>query len=118
MRSGAESIPAGLLKKRRETRVDHHLHRRVRTERVAHLGAERHQIIEILHAIVQQICQPLLVILDGLPAHRSALVRECMKVMSGAVQVEQLPAYAPELNPLEYILGHLKHHELTNRCAA
>src|ERR1035441_9693683 len=25
--------------------------------------------------------------------------------------------YAPELNPTEYIWGHLKHHELANRCA-
>jgi hypothetical protein len=24
----------------------------------------------------------------------------------------------PELNPNEYIWGHLKHHELANRCAA
>ncbi len=26
----------------------------------------------------------------------------------------ELPAYAPECNPTEYIWGHLKHHELAS----
>jgi len=29
-----------------------------------------------------------------------------------------LPAYAPELNPVEYIWGYLKHHAMPNYCAA
>jgi transposase len=76
------------------------------------------QIIEFLNALGHQIRKPLLVIWDGLPAHRSALVREYLEALKGAIQIEQLPAYAPELNPTEYIWGHLKHHELANRCAA
>src|ERR1022692_2657420 len=75
------------------------------------------QIIEFLHALGCQIRKPLLVIWDGLPAHRSALVREYLEALKGAIQIEQLPAYAPELNQTEYIWGHLKHHELANRCA-
>jgi transposase len=27
---------------------------------------------------------------------------------------DRLPAYAPELNPVEYLWGHLKEHELGN----
>ena len=49
--------------------------------------------------------------------HRSALVREYLEALNGAIQIEQLPGYAPELNPTEYIWGHLKHHELANHCA-
>lgn len=75
------------------------------------------QIIEFLHALGRQIRRPLLVIWDGLPAHRSALVRAYLESLKGAVQIEQLPGYAPELNPTEYIWGHLKHHELANLCA-
>ncbi len=45
-------------------------------------------------------------------------MREYLEALDGAIQIEQLPAYAPELNPPEYIWGHLKHHELANRCAA
>jgi hypothetical protein len=30
------------------------------------------------------------------------------------VRVERLPAYAPELNPVEFLWGHLKNHHLAN----
>jgi transposase len=30
---------------------------------------------------------------------------------------DYLPPYAPELNPVEYIWAHCKHHELPNVCA-
>ena len=48
---------------------------------------------------------------------RSLLVRDYVDSLKGAIQLEYLPAYAPELNPTEYIWGHLKHHELGNFCA-
>lgn len=76
------------------------------------------QVIEFLHALGKQIPQPLLVIWDGVPIHRcAALVREHREALHGAVQGAPLPPYAPELNPAEYIWGHLKHHELPNQCA-
>lgn len=75
------------------------------------------QVIEFLQALGRQIRQRLLIIWDGAPIHRSGLVRDYLEALDGAVQVESLPAYAPELNPAEYIWGHLKHHELPNRCA-
>ena len=53
------------------------------------------QVIEFLRALGLQLRKPLLVIWDGLAAHRSALVREYLEALNGAVQVEQLPAYAP-----------------------
>jgi transposase len=34
----------------------------------------------------------------------------------GRLAIERLPAYAPELNPVEYIWGYWKHHELPNFC--
>lgn len=76
------------------------------------------QVIEFLDALGKQLRRPLLVLWDGLAAHRSALVREYLESLNGAIQVERLPAYAPELNPVEYLWAHLKHHELTHFCAA
>lgn len=58
----------------------------------------------------------LLVIWDGLQSHRSRLVRDFVDASAGRIQVEFLPAYAPELNPVEYIWGHWKHHDLPNLC--
>lgn len=53
---------------------------------------------------------------DGLPVHRSRLVREFVAGQGSQIQLEYLPAYAPELNPLEYIWGYCKQHELPNLC--
>jgi len=75
------------------------------------------QLVEFLHALGRQIRQKVLVIWDGLPAHRSKFVRDYIESLKGAIQLEYLPAYAPELNPTEYIWGHLKQHELGNFCA-
>jgi transposase len=35
---------------------------------------------------------------------------------NGRIELEYLPAYAPELNPVEYLWGHWKQHELPNFC--
>lgn len=58
----------------------------------------------------------LLVIWDGLPQHRARLVTEFIRAKRGRLAIEYLPAYAPELNPVEYVWGYWKHHELPNLC--
>ena len=75
------------------------------------------QIIEFLDALKRQIGKSLLVVWDGLAAHRSRKVRDYVDSLDGAIQLERLPAYAPELNPVEYVWGYLKNHELSNFCA-
>ena len=56
----------------------------------------------------------MLVIWDGLPAHRSKVVAEYLGKTQGRVWVERLPAYAPELNPIEYLWGNVKGNDLAN----
>lgn len=75
------------------------------------------QLVEFLKALRRQIRGKLLIIWDGLKAHRSRVVREYVEAADGDIQLEYLPAYAPELNPVEYIWGHLKTHEIGNLCA-
>ena len=75
------------------------------------------QIIEFLKALRQTIGRKLLIIWDGLAAHRRRLVRAFVESTGGALQLERLPAYAPELNPVEYIWAYLKKHALANFCA-
>ena len=58
----------------------------------------------------------LLVIWDGLRSHRSRLVWDFVNQTGGRIEIEFLPAYAPELNPVEYIWGHCKQHEIPNFC--
>ena len=75
------------------------------------------QVIEFLKALQATIGQKLLIIWDRLQAHRSKLVRHYAEAQCGAIALEYLPAYAPELNPAEYIWGYLKHHAMPNYCA-
>ena len=69
-----------------------------------------------LKALKRQIGRKLLIIWNGLQVHKSRLVRQYVEVCNGEIQPEFLPAYAPELNPVEYLFGHLKPHELGNFC--
>lgn len=75
------------------------------------------QIFEFLKALSATIGRKFLVIWDGLRAHRSKLVREYLDNQRGAIAVEFLPAYAPEINPVECIWGYLKSHAMPNFCA-
>jgi transposase len=59
----------------------------------------------------------LLVIWDGSPIHRGQPIKDFLR-RGGArrVHLEQLPGYAPELNPDEGIWNYLKRVELGNLC--
>ena len=51
---------------------------------------------------------------DGLPAHRSAAMRAWLTTQRSWLVVERLPAYAPDLNPVEGLWSSLKAVELAN----
>jgi transposase len=74
------------------------------------------QIVEYLQALACQIKGKLLIIWDGLPAHRSRLVRQFVESLGDRIVPERLPAYAPEQNPVEYLFGYAKNRELANLC--
>jgi transposase len=73
-------------------------------------------IIEFLQHLMRHLRRPLLVIWDGLPGHRSTLVRDCVAAPGDRLTLEWLPGYAPELNPVEPIWSYLKEHELPTLC--
>jgi transposase len=51
---------------------------------------------------------------DGLPSHRSRAMRAWLNTQRSWLVVERLPAYAPELNPVEGLWSSLKAVELAN----
>lgn len=84
------------------------------TQEVAFDGAA---IVRFLKHLLRHISGKLLVIWDGLPAHRSQAVKDFLR--QGAAKrlhLEQLPAYAPDLNPDEGVWNYLKNVELKNLC--
>lgn len=56
----------------------------------------------------------LLLIWDGLPIHRSRDVSRHLVQQRAWLRVERFPAYAPELNPIEYCWSALKTKRLGN----
>ena len=77
---------------------------------------KKEEIVEFLKALKAHLKLPLLVIWDGLKAHRSRLVRDYLDTLSGHIQIAFLPPYAPDLNPVEYLWAWLKRHALANYC--
>ena len=75
------------------------------------------QVIEFLEHLQRQLSGKLLIIWDGAAIHRSRLVRQYLDGLQGRIFVASLPAYAPELNPMEYVWGYFKQHRLPNFCA-
>ena len=74
-------------------------------------------VVRFLKHLMRQIEGKLLAIWDGSPIHRGQAVKDFLS--SGAtarLQLEQLPGYAPELDPDEGIWKHLKCVELKNLC--
>jgi hypothetical protein len=51
---------------------------------------------------------------DGLSAHWSHKMRAHLDAQRHWLSVERLPAYAPELNPVEFLWANLKGQELAN----
>jgi transposase len=76
-------------------------------------------VVCFLHHLLRHIPGKLLVIWDGAPIHRAQVLKDFL-AQGGAARIwlEQLPAYAPELNPDEGIWNLLKRGELRNLCCA
>jgi transposase len=73
------------------------------------------RVIEFLEHLRAVTGRRLLVIWDGSPIHRRVAVRDFVEQSQGQVVVEQLPGYAPDLNPWdEGGWHHLKNVEMRN----
>ena len=56
-----------------------------------------------------------LVIWDGNPTHRSKMIKAYLAAGAARrIHLEPLPAYAPELNPTEWVWSYLKIADLAN----
>ena len=74
------------------------------------------QVVEFLKHLMRHIPGPMILIWDRLSAHKSRMVQDFIAEQHGRIHTEYVPAYAPDLNPVEYLWGHWKQHELPNVC--
>ena len=74
-------------------------------------------VVRFLKHLMRQIPGKLLVIWDGSPIHRGGAVKDFLAGGAASrIRLEQLPGYAPDLNPDEGVWKHLKCVELKNLC--
>jgi len=65
---------------------------------------------EFLKRLMHGASNPVFLIVDGHPTHRSRKVREFVQATKGKLRLFFLPPYAPELNPDELVWNNLKNH--------
>ena len=59
----------------------------------------------------------VILIWDGLGGHKSRRMLAYLRRQRAWLTVERLPAYAPDLNPVEQVWGNVKTRDLANVCA-
>lgn len=78
-----------------------------------HLNVDAHWLVTFLQALARHLRGPVILIWDRLTTHRGVLVRRFLQ-RHPRFRVELLPAYAPELNPVETVWSYLKLNPLAN----
>lgn len=71
------------------------------------------EVITFLYVVHRHLRRKLIVVMDRYSSHRKA-VRLLQEGGVDWLEVEWLPAYAPELNPTEMVWNHAKYADLAN----
>jgi len=81
----------------------------------SHLNVQGEWVVLFLRDLLRHFRGHVILIWDNLNVHRGVVVR-CFLERHPRLRVEYLPAYAPELNPVEGVWSHMKLNPLAN-CA-
>ena len=64
--------------------------------------------VSLLRKMMRRRTAPVHLVVDGLPAHKTKLVKDYVASTNGMLTLHFLPGYAPELNPDELVWSHMK----------
>ena len=71
-------------------------------------GLNAELFVDLLRKMMRRRSKPVHLVVDGLPAHKTALVKAYVASTDGMLTLHFLPGYAPELNPDELVWSHVK----------
>ena len=71
-------------------------------------GLNAQMFVKLLKQMMRNRSKPVHLVVDGLPAHKTKLVKEYLVSTEGRLTLHFLPGYAPELNPDELVWSHVK----------
>lgn len=66
--------------------------------------------VEFLKRFLRYRRRPVYLVVDGHPSHKAKLVAKFVAATEGRLELHFLPPYAPDLNPDEFVWGHLRKH--------
>ncbi len=71
-------------------------------------GLNAELFVTLLRQMMRHRSKPVHLVVDGLPAHKTGLVKAYVESTNGMLTLHFLPGYAPELNPDELVWSHMK----------
>ena len=71
-------------------------------------GLTAEQFVRLLRQMMRHRVKPVHLVVDGLPAHKTRLVKDYVQSTGRRLTLHFLPGYAPELNPDELVWSHVK----------
>ena len=71
--------------------------------------------VAFLSTVLAQTTQPVFLVQDGAPYHRSAPVKRFFQAQADRLCVTQLPSYSPDYNPIEFLWRATKRQATHNR---
>ena len=71
-------------------------------------GLNAELFVDLLRRMMRHRKKAVHLVVDGLPAHKTKLVKDYVASTSGMLTLHFLPGYAPELNPDELVWSHMK----------
>ncbi len=75
----------------------------------------RERFLHFLKAFLRGRRTPVLLVVDGHPAHRAKIVAQYVHSLKGRLEIHFLPGYAPELNPDEFVWNHVKRQGVSKK---
>ena len=71
-------------------------------------GLTGESFVLLLRKMMRRRTRPVHLVVDGLPAHKTKLVKDYVASTEGRLTLHFLPGYAPELNPDELVWSYVK----------
>jgi transposase len=84
-----------------------------KSPRMAQSPCRTPSVVQFIRHLHRQLGRKLILVWDRWSVHRSA-ARELLHRSPDWLQIEWLPAYAPDLNPVEAMWSYTKHGQLAN----
>jgi transposase len=73
------------------------------------------KFVEFLRTFLRGRKKPVMLVVDGHPAHRARMVSKYVKSLKGRLELHFLPPYAPDLNPDEFVWSHVRRTGLSKK---